>query len=514
MIPTAPLFVSNDDIIQLHNSTLNEGLYIGNSACGPLRYFMVYPHWDTGISCGYNMSSADFNKQIKKNETFVSDKSYLLLYQGKQNNPLAGNSLKEMIRRDLPQCPDNGKVMYCTWVPFMKNINEELILKLISSAAELGCYHFVLDDGWFTDNNWEVDHAKFPNGLETIANAVHDAGMKFGLWHNIGNDYGQIASRLEDNATDYSDTVKPFGFSTRSLKTRCFASKHQDIIAEQLIKLAELYAVDYFKLDFSNICSPYGIMTYGCHSKEHAYHKDYSDSIPEQYQGMMNMRNKVKSLFPDLIIDFSFEVFGTDRPNIAALRYSELHHSSNMNTLKPEILQADKIRRTLYEYCNLLPNERILGSLICLQDNNDIEHLLTSFIGTPLVAGDLTKITGKNKEQIINVITALNKIVEKGSLTKYQLLKYKAAGEIKQWDGFARYTKNGHGMICLFRNDYPQEQVKISLLGFPVGNYTLTDMITNEFIQECSGNELQSGINISWDNNVRYRAVTVMPISI
>ena len=123
-----------------------------------------------------------------------------------------------------------------------------------------------------------------------------------------------------------------------------FASKHREIMADKLIELARQYGVDYFKLDFSNIMSPYGMMPYGCHSKEHAHHNDYSDAVFEQYQSMMFMRETVKAVFPDLIIDFSFEVFGTERPSIAALRYSELHHASNMNTLHPDLMRADHIR--------------------------------------------------------------------------------------------------------------------------------------------------------------------------
>jgi alpha-galactosidase len=510
MVAEAPMFATNkDDIIQLHNAKLNEGLYMGNGACGPLRYFMVYPHWTTGISCGYSMSAADFNKFMKKGETFVSDKAYFLLYKGERQNSATANALREMIRRDLPGCPDNGRVMYCTWLPFMKDINEELLLKLVDRAAEFGFNHFVVDDGWFTDNNWEVDHEKFPDGLEVIAAKVHAAGMKFGLWLNVGNDYGQTGSRPEDNASDFHDITKPFGFSTRGLKTRCFASKHQDIMAGKLAELANQYGVDYFKLDFSNILSPYGVMPYGCHSREHGHHKDYSDSVFEQYESMMNMRKLIKKSFPDLIIDFSFEVFGTERPSIAALRYSELHHASNMNTLSPELMRADHIRRTLYEYGSLLPNERLLGSLICLHNENDVEHLLTAFTGTPLVAGDLTKISPKNAKVLKNIVKALNALVKESPLTEYELLKYKSAGEVEQWDGFARYTKTGRGMICVFRNDYPESTINISLSDFPDGNFTLTDMVTGELIKTCSGKELRSKLEVNWQGDLNCRAFII-----
>ena len=499
-VAVAPMFAScgEDDIIQLHNSELEEGFYLGNSACGPLRYFMVYPHWGTGISCGYGMSGADFNTFLRKGDKFVSDKASLCLYQGERGNPAATNIFREMIRRDLPECPDNGKVMYCTWLPFLKNINESLLLELVDRASALGFYHFVVDDGWFVDGDWKVDPEKFPNGLEIIADKVHAAGMKFGLWLNIGNDYGQQGSREEDNATDFHDEVKGFGFSTRGLKTRCFASKHRDLIGKKLVDLAERYGVDYFKLDFSNILSPYGMMPYGCHSCGHEYHRDYSDSVYEQYQSMLAMRNYIKKSFPELMIDFSFEVFGTERPSIAALRYSELHHASNMNTLRPEFMCADRLRRTLYEYVNLLPNERLLGSLICLQNDSDVEHMLTAFTGTPLVAGDLRKISDDNFGKLKNIVKNLNDLVNKSPLTEYELLGVKNAGERETWDGFTRYSAEGIGIICLFRNDYKDLKVKFSLKSLPERKYTLKNIVNGQELMQCSAGDLRDGITIEW----------------
>ena len=511
-VSAAPMFAScgEDDIIQLHNSELDEGFYLGNSACGPLRYFMVYPHWGTGISCGYSMSGADFNTFLKRGDKFVSDKASLCLYQGEKENPVGANLFREMVRRDLPECPDNGKVMYCTWLPFLKDINESLLLELVDRASALGFYHFVVDDGWFVDGDWKVDPEKFPDGLEVIADKVHAAGMKFGLWLNIGNDYGQQGSRKEDNATDFHNEVKGFGFSTRGLKTRCFASKHRDLIGDKLIELAGRYGVDYFKLDFSNILSPYGMMSYGCHSCGHEYHRDYSDSVYEQYQSMLVMRNNIKKSFPELMIDFSFEVFGTERPSIAALRYSELHHASNMNTLRSEFMCADRLRRTLYEYGRLLPNERLLGSLICLQNNSDVEHMLTAFAGTPLVAGDLRTISDENLEKLRSIVSKLNSIVEESPMTEYELLNVKKAGERKKWDGFARYSVKGNGIICLFRNDYDGTKVKFALKSLPEREYILKDLVDGQDIMKCTADELRAGITIEWPSDSTYIGILLV----
>ena len=487
----------DEDIIQIHNPKLNEGMFIGNAAPGPLRYYMVYPHWGSGISCGYSMSSGEFNKFLKAGESFTSDKAYLYLYEGFKDDPDNRNGFRELIRRSLPLCPDNGGVMYCTWLPFLKNINEELLLDLADRAAALGFTWFVVDDGWFTSDNWQVDAEKFPNGLEVVSELVRTNGMKFGLWFNIGTDYGALGSHPENNALDFHGKPKCFGIGS-DYTCRCMASKHRDFLVDKLGQLAEQYKVDYFKLDFSSILSPYGMTPYGCSATNHEYHRDASDSVLEQYASMMYFRNELKKRFPDLAVDFSFETFGTEAPSIGALMFSELHHVSNLTTVKPEMLDARNIRNTLYNYSAVLPNERILGSLICLQNSRDVEHLLTAFIGTPLVAGDLRLITEETLAEIKNICINLNELIAPGILSEFH--KFKGDQHIRhdEWDGFARYSRDGRGMICLFCNEDICEEVKIAVPDLSEGRYVLKDMVSNEQIAIYDSAELASGITVPW----------------
>ncbi|MHB9138726.1 MAG: alpha-galactosidase, partial [Victivallaceae bacterium] len=385
-----------EDIIQIHNHKLEEGMFFGNSAPGPLKYFLCYPHWqETAISTGYNFESPPFNKYLNNGEAFTTDRAMLFLYKGKADDNAVRNGFRDYIRSYLPATADNGGFMYCTWLPFLKNINEPLLLDLIDRAADMGFNSFVLDDGWFVDGNCAVDKDKFPNGLKIISDKVRARGMCFGLWFNIGTDYGNSGVNPQHSGVNTDGSSKIFGLSGTT-RQMCLASGHRKIVADKLIELAREYNVGYFKLDFSNIVSPYRMMQAGCCSNEHEHHRNSGDSVIEQYAGLKYVRNEVKKLFLALIVDFSFEAFGLDFPTIAALEYSELHHMSNMNTLKPNVLDALKIRNTLYRYVTVMPPERLLGSLICLQNVNDIEHLLTALAGTPLVAGDLRKITPEN----------------------------------------------------------------------------------------------------------------------
>lgn len=508
-VPSKPMFAAcgDDDIIQVHNMELNEGFFVANAAPGALRYFMVYPVWPSGISCGYGMSGADFNIYLKSGESFVTDKAYLFLYNGVKTDPEIRNRFREMIRRDLPPCPDNGGVMYCTWLPFLKNINETLLLELADRAAALGFKYFVVDDGWFTDNNWEVDKIKFPNGLEIISERIRKNGMKFGLWFNIGTDYGAVGSNQERFALDYHGLPKKFGFGGE-ITCRCLASSHRDFLVKKLLALTEQYKVDYFKLDFSCISSPYGMTPYGCSSTAHTYHHDASDSMIRQYESMMYVRNKLKNAHDKLVIDFSFETFGTDIPSIGALKFSELHHASNMNTTKPEIVNARKIRNTLYNFCTLLPVERILGSLICLQNVNDIEHLLTTFIAAPLLAGDLRKITDENCAHIKSIVSVLNSLTNLGPLTEFCKFRGDMYISKQDWDGFARYSRDGRGIVCLFKNKSHAGHEVVTIPQLPKATYCFVDAVSKREIGKWTAKELGKGIETKWLKNSHYRVVS------
>ena len=77
-----------------------------------------------------------------------------------------------------------------SWEAMTCDFDADKVLKFAGEAAELGIEMVVLDDGWFgarNDDNaglgdWTVNEAKLPGGLKPLSDAIHDMGMKFGLW--------------------------------------------------------------------------------------------------------------------------------------------------------------------------------------------------------------------------------------------------------------------------------------------------------------------------------------------
>ncbi|HEY4569141.1 MAG TPA: alpha-galactosidase [Kribbella sp.] len=82
------------------------------------------------------------------------------------------------------------KVLYNSWFATEFDIRAEHQLELARRAASIGVETFVVDDGWFVGRSddtgglgdWEVDPAKFPDGLDGFIAQLKDIGLDFGLW--------------------------------------------------------------------------------------------------------------------------------------------------------------------------------------------------------------------------------------------------------------------------------------------------------------------------------------------
>jgi alpha-galactosidase len=93
--------------------------------------------------------------------------------------------------RARPKHPSSPRPLVLnTWEAVYFDHNPTSLLELAELSARVGIERFVLDDGWFMARrddtrglgDWLVDAVVWPNGLEPLADRVHELGMQFGLW--------------------------------------------------------------------------------------------------------------------------------------------------------------------------------------------------------------------------------------------------------------------------------------------------------------------------------------------
>lgn len=140
------------------------------------------------------------------------------------------NSTAQVTARDGKIIAATPPMGWMTWNYFAENINENVIREIadamVSSGMTKAGYNYVfIDDGWQggrdNKNNLIPDPKKFPSGIKSLSDYVHNKGLKLGI-------YSDAAQRTCAGFT------ASLGFEEQDAKT--FAS----------------WGIDYLKYDYCN----------------------------------------------------------------------------------------------------------------------------------------------------------------------------------------------------------------------------------------------------------------------
>lgn len=135
------------------------------------------------------LNDHDFGWDLAPGETFETPR--LLFGFTRGGHGAMSRAFHDHVRERLaPRRGYTPPVVYNSWYATLFDVDEAGQTALADIAAKMGVELFVMDDGWFSgrlkDNaglgDWWPDAQKFPNGLGPLADAVHNRGMKFGLW--------------------------------------------------------------------------------------------------------------------------------------------------------------------------------------------------------------------------------------------------------------------------------------------------------------------------------------------
>ena len=147
------------------------------------------PFGTTRVMSGINPHC--FNFVLEQNKCFEAPQA-VLTYSAEGVNKMAqnmhsfvNNHIVRGVHKNAPR-----PIVINNWEAMMFNFNKQKIVALADKAKKLGVEMLVLDDGWFGARNsdkaglgdWVVNKKKLPGGLRSLAKAINNRGMKFGLW--------------------------------------------------------------------------------------------------------------------------------------------------------------------------------------------------------------------------------------------------------------------------------------------------------------------------------------------
>ena len=284
---------------------------------------------------GPNFDNHHFKKTLYKGETFESIPVAVGSCVGGFDASVAELvKYRRIIRRENKDNEELPVIFNDYMNCLMGDPTEENELPMIDAAAEIGCEYYVIDAGWFieeegNDDDWwsilgEYEEAKsrFPNGLKFVIDYIRLKGMIPGLWlelESIGalSDLAQTApdSWFFQHGGQRVRQHNRYQLDFRNPEVRERADKIVD-------KLVKYYGCGYIKLDY-NINSGLGT-DYECES--------LGLGLLEHNRAYLNWLDSVIVRYPDLIIENCAS--GGQRMDYACLSRLSLQSISDQTDIK------------------------------------------------------------------------------------------------------------------------------------------------------------------------------------
>lgn len=495
-----------DALLTVHNSDWKQGIVIGNEAAGVVKHTSVL--WQDPTICAgltHKDSRFPFRKYIKPNESFETPQVFTMVYNNhKDPDEILNTAVPDFVRKylgiRLSELSLKPTYIYNTWVPFKKDINEKLVMELAKAAANAGMKEFIIDDGW-ADNygDWIIDKKKFPNGLKPVFDYIKSLGMKPGLWVSVGS--ASPESKVYQAHPEWfvlDENQNPANLHEPDLKMRtaCFGTPWKDYIKEVLMKLALEYGLEYLKLDFTVVTSPYrfGNKNTGCYAKNHSGHQDQHESFYTNYESVWKLFDELHVAKPNLFIDCTFETMG----GLQLIDYAMLKHAEGdwlSNFYGPPDENVDlRVRNMAWWRSPAMPATALVIGNPEMQDKGWEMHIKSLAGALPIMLGDPRKLSADDLKKYRSYADWLQKMANKHDIMSFRQ-DLAGFGEPMNgmWDGFQRInteTKSG-GIIGVFKQGSldNERQVRVNYLN-PTKIYTVKECISDKIIAKATGKQL------------------------
>jgi alpha-galactosidase len=496
---------SEDAGLLLANSLTGNGLAILSEVPGYMKRTEVEGFYDphhARIGVLYDTDLMPFERTIAPGEQFTTAAASLIAFRNGDgfNDPhwlLPSYTAQVLERRVDAQGPP---WIFNTWEPFHRTVNHDLVLELVEGAAAMGMDIFTIDDGWQKEYGENaVDLAAFPGGLQPILDAVESKGMRLGLWiplAAIGTSTADYQQHPEWRALDQQGQPKITGTAAGAKGVICMATPYRDLAAARIVDAIERFHLAYVKLDLTTIFNAYGEAP-GCWASGHM-HSTWAESLNRIYEGIAYVTAKIYERHPDVLLDLTFELWGQKHIiDAGLLAAGDLDWMSNVADGDPDSSGPLQARQLLYQRGASMPVESMLIGNLHAELPTIQESFATAIGSAPVLLGDLRKLSAADRAWYHDKIAWFKKLRRSTKISEsfFPLGSWQQT-QAAAWDGFARFDRNGNGIVVLFRNKSDALHAQVALPLLPAGQYGLRSMITGKQQGPFTNADWAAGIRI------------------
>lgn len=504
----------DDTAVLERNSLTGEGFIAMNGAPGYTKRTEL-EGWGEGVRLMYDTDLFPFERTLQPGETFTSATGSIAFFvegRGSADPRWVIPSYASQVL--MKKGPDyRPPWIYNTWEPFERGITRSITFDLIAAASRMKMDIFTIDDGWQADyGDNAINRELFPNGLDEIQAAAEQGGMRLGLWvplAAISTNTMAYREHPEWVCQDRDGKPKFTGTMAGSQAVMCLATRYRKTAARRISELVGRYHLAYVKVDLTTVFNAYGESP-GCYAQGHDHHS-WAESLVRIYEGIQYVTDHVYRDHPDVLLDLTFELWGQKHIiDYGLLAAGDLDWLSNVDDGKPSSAGPRQARTLLYLRSLSIPSETMLIGNLQAEMESQEERLATAMGAGPLFLGDLRKLTPEQQAWYGEKIQAFKALRKDVPMLDgfFPLGNWQQPGAVT-WDGFARLSRQGEGMIALFKNESRLGQVVVRLPTFPDGDFQLRSLMTGRALGRRTSNEFRQGIQIDLPNEHKVEIVEI-----
>ena len=335
---------SNSSVYMLREkeASIDQGEVIGGGLIYSNNFKMTFQRTQMEqLRVTIGMNDYNFDALLNEGDTYVSPESFVA-YTDKGINEMTHifhDLNRRYLLRKLPKSMQKS-ILLNSWEGCMFDFNTQKIIDMLDKSKQMGVNLFVLDDGWFRNDDtyglgdWVIDESKID--LAKVIDYAHSLGIKFGLWvepeqisfnSNLYRKHPEYA--LFDPSIDKPTTLRhQFVLDVTNAEAR-------DNVFNQISKIFDKYEIDYCKWDFNRMLT-----------------EAYSKTLPREKQkeifhlfalGTYDLLNRFITRYPDIVLEtcsggggrfdlgmayYSHQIWGSDETD--PIPRTEIQFSANM----------------------------------------------------------------------------------------------------------------------------------------------------------------------------------------